>query len=93
MRRRHLCLHRQRHPHVRRLSDRRAEKLFGSDADDGVCRLVNRDGFADRRRVAAQPAFPPCVAHDRDRMRALSLVIGFSESRVRGWRLLPSTEK
>src|SRR5262245_66604708 len=74
---RQLRLHRQRYPQVRRLADRRAEELFWSDADNGVSDLVDRDGLADRRRIAAKLALPPGVAYDGDRMRAGDLVVGF----------------
>ena len=38
-------------------------------------RLVDRDRLADGRRIGAESLFPPCVTHDRNRMRAGSLIV------------------
>src|SRR5438128_1331810 len=79
MRWRQFCFHRQRHPNIRRLPDGRAEKLLRGNADYFVSRLVNSDGFADRRRVAAESALPPSIAHNYDLMPAGGLVICLSK--------------
>src|SRR5262249_9145393 len=61
--------HRRWHPELELISDERAVKPFGRDADDGVQHAVQTDRAPESSRIIGELALPELMADDDDGMR------------------------
>ena len=73
-----LAVEGNRRPAARLAEDRRQRR--GRDADDGVRLPVQRDGAADRRRLAAEAAAPESFAQHDDRIGPGAIFFGADET-------------